>query len=322
MITPSRNLPCSAGPSTLPVVPLLAGAAAPAAGPALLPATPVVAEAPLLPPAAVLPAAEAPLQPQLLAPLPAAGLPAPASPPSVAVPPTAAEGSVSALSIASSPAPGCTDVPPGPDFTCQQQVGMPAAGLTVAGQAAGLPVASSLTMPVRRAACCRPLTWPGQPPAVQHSSFSALPLLAMHVAAVMFSACVLKTPAAIADCTSCSHTVFDENAWPEVRCHLHRLSLGSAQQTSCLGRWHQREATARPLVDVARACQPHQSSSFLRPAPAPAQTYHPAQTSPASSRCATSTADCGQPATGDLPADVLCQQAKLCIVQLAALSGC
>lgn len=156
-----QHSPCSAGPSILPVVPLLAGATAPAAGPALLPVTPVVAEAPLLPAAAVLPVAEAPLQPQLLAPLPAAVLPAAASPPSVAVPPTAAEGSVSALSIATSPAPGCTDVPPGSNFTCQQQVGMPATALTVPGQAMDVPIASSLTMPGRQTACCRPLTWLG-----------------------------------------------------------------------------------------------------------------------------------------------------------------
>ena len=63
-------------------------------------------------------------------------------------------------------------------------------------------------------------------------------------------------------------------------------------RASCLGRWHQRGATARRLVGVARACQPHQSSSCLRPAPAPAQTYHQAQASRASSRCAISTADC------------------------------
>lgn len=204
-----QHSPCSAGPSILPVVPLLAGATAPAAGPALLPVTPVVAEAPLLPAAAVLPVAEAPLQPQLLAPSPAAVLPAAASPPSVAVPPTAAEGSVSALSIATSPAPGCTDVPPGSNFTCQQQVGMPATALTVPGQAMDVPIASSLTMPGRQTACCRPLTWLGTS-AVQHSSFSALPPLAMHAAAMMFSGCVLNITAAFADCMGCRRAVLDE----------------------------------------------------------------------------------------------------------------
>ena len=68
----------------------------------------------------------------------------------------------------------------------------------------------SLTMPGRQAACCRPLTWLGSP-AVQHSSVPALPPPAMHAAAVMFSACVLKIPAAIADCTSHDRAIFDES---------------------------------------------------------------------------------------------------------------
>ena len=126
-----------------------------------------------------------------------------------AVPPTAAEGSVSALSIATSPAPGCTDVPPGSNFTCQQQVGMPATALTVPGQAMDVPIASSLTMPGRQTACCRPLTWLGTS-AVQHSSFSALPPLAMHAAAMMFSGCVLNITAAVADCMGCRRAVLDE----------------------------------------------------------------------------------------------------------------
>ena len=205
-----RNSSCSAGPSILPVVPLLAGAAAPAAGPAVLPVTSMVAQAPVLPVAAVPPTAAAPVQPQLLAPAPAAVLPAAASPPSVAVPPTAAGGSVSALSITSPPAPVCTDVPPGSDFTCQQQVDMPAAALPVPGQATSVPVARSLTMAGRQAACCRPLTWLGTP-AAQHNSFSALPLQAMHAAVVMLSSCVLKLTAAITDCTSCCRIMLDEN---------------------------------------------------------------------------------------------------------------
>ena len=172
----------------------------------MLPVTSMVAQAPMLPVAAVPPTAAAPVQPQLLAPMPAAVLPAA---PSVAVPPTPAGGSVSALSITSLPAPVCTDVPPGSDFTCQQQVGMPAAALPLPGQATSVPVARSLTMAGRQAACCRPLTWLGTP-AAQHNSFSALPLQAMHAAVVMLSGCVLIITAAVAACTSCFRAMLDE----------------------------------------------------------------------------------------------------------------